>query len=134
MFLMFLLLFSHFADASSTNEAVHLQQRLKSLSSELVTLRNRLHVDNTNVDVTLAGDATTGAAVNLVTSPPNTANLTNGPFVTNHSNMQIGSSTIPIANKSNPKVNTTTNPIICVDCTQITPKKTTSHFVQSVCH
>ncbi|XP_061512472.1 unconventional myosin-Ia isoform X2 [Anopheles gambiae] len=30
-------------DASSSNEAVHLQQRLKSLSSELVTLRNRLH-------------------------------------------------------------------------------------------
>ncbi|EAA13850.4 AGAP009933-PA, partial [Anopheles gambiae str. PEST] len=29
--------------ASSSNEAVHLQQRLKSLSSELVTLRNRLH-------------------------------------------------------------------------------------------
>jgi hypothetical protein len=32
------------ADASSSNEAVHLQQRLKSLSTELVTLRNRLHV------------------------------------------------------------------------------------------
>lgn len=32
------------SDASSSNEAVHLQQRLKSLSSELVTLRNRLHV------------------------------------------------------------------------------------------
>ncbi|XP_075739430.1 unconventional myosin-IXb-like dachs isoform X3 [Rhipicephalus microplus] len=31
-------------DASSSNEAVHLQQRLKSLSCELVTLRNRLHV------------------------------------------------------------------------------------------
>ncbi|KAK6632528.1 hypothetical protein RUM43_013296 [Polyplax serrata] len=31
-------------DASSSNEAVHLQQRLKSLSTELVTLRNRLHV------------------------------------------------------------------------------------------
>lgn len=90
-------------DASSTNEAVHLQQRLKSLSSELVTLRNRLHVDNANVDVTLTGDATTGAAVNLVTSP-NTANLTNGPFVTNHSNMQIGSSAIPITNKTSPKV------------------------------
>lgn len=95
------------ADASSTNEAVHLQQRLKSLSSELVTLRNRLHVDNANVDVTLPGEATTtgtAAAVNLVTSS-NAANLTNGPFVTNHhSNMQIGSSAIPITNKSNPKV------------------------------
>lgn len=98
--------FLSFADASSTNEAVHLQQRLKSLSSELVTLRNRLHVDNTNVDVTLTGDVTTGAAaaVNLVTSS-NTTNLTNGPFV-NHSNMQIGSSAIPITNKSNPKVST----------------------------
>lgn len=31
-------------DASSSNEAVHLQQRLRSLSSELVTLRNHLHV------------------------------------------------------------------------------------------
>jgi hypothetical protein len=33
-----------FPDASSSNEAVHLQQRLRSLSTELVTLRNRLHV------------------------------------------------------------------------------------------
>lgn len=32
------------ADASSSNEAAHLQQKLKSLSTELVTLRNRLHV------------------------------------------------------------------------------------------
>ncbi|KAI5717245.1 hypothetical protein M8J77_002562 [Diaphorina citri] len=31
-------------DASSSNEAVHLQQRLRSLSTELVTLRNKLHV------------------------------------------------------------------------------------------
>lgn len=61
-----------------------------------------MHVDNTNVDVTLTGDAATGAAVNLVTSP-NTANLTNGPFITNHSNMQIGSTAIPIT-KSSPKV------------------------------
>ncbi|XP_046478520.1 unconventional myosin-Va isoform X1 [Neodiprion pinetum] len=34
----------HTSDASSSNEAVHLQQRLRSLSTELVTLRNRLHV------------------------------------------------------------------------------------------
>ncbi|KAK9305959.1 hypothetical protein QLX08_003197 [Tetragonisca angustula] len=33
------------SDASSSNEAVHLQQRLRSLSTELVTLRNRLHVN-----------------------------------------------------------------------------------------
>lgn len=32
-------------DASSSNEAVHLQRRLLSLSSELVTLRNHLHVN-----------------------------------------------------------------------------------------
>ncbi|XP_057331572.1 unconventional myosin-IXb isoform X3 [Microplitis mediator] len=32
------------SDASSSNEASHLQQRLKTLSTELVTLRNRLHV------------------------------------------------------------------------------------------
>lgn len=38
------LAFSVFSDASSSNEAVHLQQRLRSLSTELVTLRNRLHV------------------------------------------------------------------------------------------
>ncbi|XP_076338486.1 unconventional myosin-Va-like isoform X2 [Tachypleus tridentatus] len=31
-------------DACSSNEALYLQQRLRSLSSELVTLRNRLHV------------------------------------------------------------------------------------------
>lgn len=37
-------LFTFITDASSSNEAVHLQQRLRSLSTELVTLRNRLHV------------------------------------------------------------------------------------------
>jgi len=40
----FLKIFPFLTDASSSNEAVHLQQRLKSLSTELVTLRNRLHV------------------------------------------------------------------------------------------
>ncbi|XP_055919443.1 unconventional myosin-Ia isoform X2 [Eupeodes corollae] len=38
-------------DASSSNEAVHLQQRLKCLSTELVTLRNRLHVGQTQTSV-----------------------------------------------------------------------------------
>lgn len=33
----------YFADASCSNEAVHLQQRLRSLSTELVTLRNSLN-------------------------------------------------------------------------------------------
>lgn len=112
-------LFSAFlVDASSSNEAVHLQQRLKSLSSELVTLRNRLHVDQTNVDVPLNGDAAPTSAVaaaatalNLVTAqptpqpPPPTSHHTNGPFATNHTNMQIGSSTILPVAKTNPKVN-----------------------------
>lgn len=118
VFIKFCLYIFFIADASSTNEAVHLQQRLKSLSSELVTLRNRLHVDNANVGVTLPGEATTtgtAAAVNLVTSS-NAANLTNGPFVTNHhSNMQIGSSAIPITNKSNPKVSAIENGIERLD-------------------
>lgn len=57
--------------------------------------------------------STGAAAVNLVTSP-NTTNLTNGPFV-NHSNMQIGSSAIPIANKSNPKVSKCTAHRIGID-------------------
>ncbi|KAI8117599.1 Myosin-I heavy chain [Lucilia cuprina] len=43
-------------DASSSNEAVHLQQRLKSLSTELVTLRNRLHVGQ--------GQSATAATIN----------------------------------------------------------------------
>lgn len=37
-----IILFFCLTDASSTPEAVHLQQRLKSLSSELVTLRKSL--------------------------------------------------------------------------------------------
>ncbi|XP_055682418.1 unconventional myosin-IXb isoform X2 [Lutzomyia longipalpis] len=52
-------------DASSSNEAVHLQQRLKSLSTELVTLRNRLHVGQTaaalNSTTTGAGGCVVGA-------------------------------------------------------------------------
>jgi hypothetical protein len=39
------------SDASSSNEAVHLQQRLRSLSTELVTLRNRLHVNQPAANV-----------------------------------------------------------------------------------
>ncbi|XP_015587851.1 unconventional myosin-IXb isoform X2 [Cephus cinctus] len=44
--------------ASSSNEAVHLQQRLRSLSTELVTLRNRLHVGQP----TSGSAGTTGSA------------------------------------------------------------------------
>lgn len=46
-------------DASSSNEAVHLQQRLRSLSTELVTLRNRLHVGQSPDTSTLPPGATT---------------------------------------------------------------------------
>lgn len=53
----FLLIKSSFSDASSSNEAVHLQQRLRSLSTELVTLRNRLHVQGTPAPIKNAGTA-----------------------------------------------------------------------------
>ncbi|XP_075149902.1 unconventional myosin-IXb-like dachs isoform X2 [Haematobia irritans] len=43
-------------DASSSNEAVHLQQRLKSLSTELVTLRNRLHVGQGQGTIAASGN------------------------------------------------------------------------------
>nr|XP_032520752.1 unconventional myosin-IXb [Danaus plexippus plexippus] len=46
-------------DASSSNEAVHLQRRLLSLSSELVTLRNHLHVGGAAAG---PGTAASGAA------------------------------------------------------------------------
>ncbi|XP_022237040.1 unconventional myosin-Vb-like [Limulus polyphemus] len=42
-------------ESSSSNEAVHLQQRLRSLSSELVTLRNRLHVTGGSPSVPVNG-------------------------------------------------------------------------------
>lgn len=48
---------SNSPDASSSNEAVHLQQRLRSLSTELVTLRNRLHVQGTPAPIKNAGTA-----------------------------------------------------------------------------
>lgn len=52
------------SDASSTHETVHLQQRLKSLSSELVTLRNRLHVTNQTSGSTAATTATATGNIN----------------------------------------------------------------------
>lgn len=57
---------SSLPDASSSNEAVHLQQRLKSLSTELVTLRNRLHVGPASPNGG-TGTANTATAPN---SPP----------------------------------------------------------------
>uniref|UniRef100_A0A182NAV1 Uncharacterized protein n=1 Tax=Anopheles dirus TaxID=7168 RepID=A0A182NAV1_9DIPT len=67
--------FSDFVvDASSSNEAVHLQQRLKSLSSELVTLRNRLHTGGQPGPGTggpNGGGVPVGASVVSPTSGPN---------------------------------------------------------------
>jgi len=42
-------------DASSSNEAVHLQQRLRNLSSELVSLRTKLHVTQTSSNPSING-------------------------------------------------------------------------------
>lgn len=75
-----------FVDASSSNEAVHLQQRLKSLSTELVTLRNRLHVGQTAT----AGSGG-GAAGNLVNSNNNN-NISNSTSV--NQILPIGSSKV----------------------------------------
>ncbi|XP_011312916.1 unconventional myosin-IXb isoform X2 [Fopius arisanus] len=53
-------------DASSSNEAVHLQQRLRSLSTELVTLRNRLHVSQPGNNSTSGGG---GSGANSTLTP-----------------------------------------------------------------
>lgn len=51
-----------FTDASSSNEAVHLQQCLRSLSTELSTLRNRLHVSQPG-DNSVTGSQNGGSGV-----------------------------------------------------------------------
>ncbi|XP_018336090.1 unconventional myosin-IXb isoform X2 [Agrilus planipennis] len=58
-------------DASSSNEAVHLQQRLRSLSTELVTLRNRLHVQGGPIK-NFSGPAAAPAAVQPAVPPRST--------------------------------------------------------------
>ncbi|XP_051174657.1 unconventional myosin-IXb isoform X1 [Leptopilina boulardi] len=58
------------SDASSSNEAVHLQQRLKSLSTELVTLRNRLHVSQPATNSGPAGAASSPLAKSPDKSSP----------------------------------------------------------------
>lgn len=62
-------------DASSSNEAVHLQQRLRSLSTELVTLRNRLHVQG-------APAASIKTPVAQPAVPPRSAQTNTPPLVT----------------------------------------------------
>lgn len=57
-------------DASSSNEAVHLQQRLRSLSTELVTLRNRLHVQGTQAPPLKSPPAAVVAAAVAAAAPP----------------------------------------------------------------
>ncbi|XP_054287258.1 unconventional myosin-IXb-like [Macrosteles quadrilineatus] len=63
-------------DASSSNEAVHLQQRLRNLSTELVTLRNRLHVQGQGQpNSVLAAPPTTTIPTNTTTPLPTTTPL-----------------------------------------------------------
>lgn len=97
--------FSHCsADASSSNEAVHLQQRLKSLSSELVTLRNRLHVSQRPTDVTpidVSTEATAGCKVaiaNLITS---NRLASNGQFPSANVQLMSGSQPKSITDSNN---------------------------------
>lgn len=97
----------YFTDASSSNEAVHLQQRLKSLSTELLTLRNRLHVGPT---AGTGGGVTGTTIVNSVNN--NTIGNGNSNNNTIHSstttvNNTTSSPVIPItnSNKLNNKVN-----------------------------
>lgn len=58
----------HFSDASSSNESYVLQQRLKSLSTELVTLRNRLHVTGSTASAGLPNNAIIAGCSNFATS------------------------------------------------------------------
>ncbi|XP_068140708.1 unconventional myosin-Vb [Drosophila tropicalis] len=65
-------------EASSSNEAVHLQQRLKSLSTELVTLRNRLHVGQGQGQVNGGGQSHAspgGGGPGVVSSGPKATNF-----------------------------------------------------------
>lgn len=87
-----------FTDASSSNEAVHLQQRLKSLSTELVTLRNRLHVGQPTTAGSEGGGNAGGVTGNTVFSGTNNSNVTS--CTTPATPITIGST-----NKTTNKVN-----------------------------
>lgn len=97
------------SDASSSNEAVHLQQRLKSLSSELVTLRNRLHVTQRPSDVTAIDGSTESTAgckvaiASLITSASNRL-ASNGQFSSTNVQLMPGSQP-KSATDSNNKIN-----------------------------
>lgn len=88
-------LISFITDASSSNEAVHLQQRLKSLSTELLTLRNRLHV----------GPTAAGGGVNTIVNSVNSNTIGNG----NSNNNTIHSSTTTVNNTTSSSVIPITN-------------------------
>lgn len=55
-------------DASSSNESFVLQQRLKSLSTELVTLRNRLHVTGSTTGANLPNNGIIAGGSNFSTT------------------------------------------------------------------
>lgn len=74
------------SDASS-NEAVHLQQRLKSLSTELVTLRNRLHVGQVGGNGSAGGVVGNGPAAAVLGAPAPTATTTNNNNSNNNNNL-----------------------------------------------
>ncbi|CRK99962.1 CLUMA_CG013257, isoform B [Clunio marinus] len=91
-------------DASSSNEAVHLQQRLKSLSTELVTLRNRLHVTGSSASTGLPGSNIMASCSNF----PSTQNLNVGK--TNSVNpINTNNMTKPLNNNNNNNNNTVVN-------------------------
>lgn len=99
MYIMWVFIFIYlFTDASSSNEAVHLQQRLKSLSTELVTLRNRLHVGQPTTAGSEGGGNAGGVTGNTVFSGTNNSNVTS--CTTPATPITIGST-----NKTTNKVN-----------------------------
>lgn len=91
-----------FTDASSSNEAVHLQQRLKSLSSELVTLRNRLHrpTDVTAIDGSL--DSAGGRNIAIANLLPSAANrIASNGKLSSLAQLMSGSQTKPLLDSNN---------------------------------
>lgn len=111
----FLLKRVFFIDASSSNEAVHLQQRLRSLSTELVTLRNRLHVQNPSTPtVTQNQNQSPPSKGTPVTSP-----TTNGQNVSPQVNVATIQPIVPprTAPISAPTITTTPINISCLNIT-----------------
>ncbi|XP_050306303.1 myosin-VIIa isoform X2 [Anthonomus grandis grandis] len=93
-------------DASSSNEAVHLQQRLRSLSTELVTLRNRLHVQGSPQQPPIkgGGGGTSGTSIQAPTKVPLNARHPNIPL---RGGQQYGGTTAPLLSSGQKTVPTT---------------------------